>query len=80
MESKGTIEIIQTGATTAKVIVNGRDISGMVSSYTINHNANDVARLIATKLCELARHEYGIYDVVDYATIFEWLKEKHDEM
>lgn len=45
MESKGTIEIIQTGATTAKVIVNGRDISGMVSSYTIKHNANDVARL-----------------------------------
>lgn len=42
-------------------------------------NANDVARLIATKLCELARHEYGIYDVVDYATVFEWLKEKHDE-
>lgn len=45
MESKGTIEIIQTGATTAKVIVNGRDISDMVSSYTIKHNANDVARL-----------------------------------
>ena len=39
MASKGTIEIIQTGATTAK------DISGMVSSYTITHNANDVARL-----------------------------------
>ena len=45
MKSKGTIEIIQTGATTAKVIVNGRDISDMVSSYTITHNANDVARL-----------------------------------
>ena len=45
MKSKGTIEIIQTGATTAKVIVNGRDISGMVSNYTIKHNANDVARL-----------------------------------
>lgn len=45
MKSKGTIEIIQTGATTAKVIVNGRDISNMVSSYTIKHNANDVARL-----------------------------------
>lgn len=41
-------------------------------------SANDVARLIATKLCELAKHEYGIYDVVDYATIFEWLKEKHN--
>ena len=41
-------------------------------------SANDVARLIATKLCELAKHEYGIYDVVDYATIFEWLKEIHE--
>ena len=41
-------------------------------------SANDVARCIATKLCELAKHEYGIYDVVDYATIFEWLNEKHD--
>ena len=43
-------------------------------------NANDVARCIATKLCELAKHEYGIYDVVDYATVFEWLKEIHHEM
>lgn len=43
-------------------------------------SANDMARCIATKLLELAKHEYGIYDVVDYATIFEWLKEKHDEM
>ena len=43
-------------------------------------SANDVARLIATKLCELAKHEYGIYDVVDYATVFEWLNEIHDEM
>jgi len=40
-------------------------------------SANDMARCIATKLLELARKEYGIYDVVDYATIFEWLKEKH---
>ena len=40
-------------------------------------SANDMARCIATKLLELARHEYGIYDVVDYATIFEWLKEVH---
>ena len=41
-------------------------------------NVNDMARCIATKLLELARHEYGIYDVVDYATVFEWLKEKHE--
>ena len=38
-------------------------------------SSNDMARCIATKLLELARHEYGIYDVVDYATIFDWLKE-----
>ena len=41
-------------------------------------NVNDMARCIATKLLELARHEYGIYDVVDYATIFEWLKDVHN--
>ena len=46
--------------------------------YIRTANVNDVARLIATKLCELAKHEYGIYDVVDYATIFEWLKEIHE--
>lgn len=42
-------------------------------------SVNDMARCIATKLLELARHEYGIYDVVDYATVFEWLKEVHKE-
>lgn len=42
-------------------------------------SANDMARCIATKLLELARHEYGIYDVVDYATIFEWLKQPHTD-
>ena len=47
--------------------------------YLRSANVNDMARCIATKLLELARHEYGIYDVVDYATIFEWLKEKHDD-
>lgn len=46
--------------------------------YLRSANVNDMARCIATKLLELARHEYGIYDVVDYATIFEWLKEKHN--
>ena len=46
--------------------------------YLRTANVNDMARCIATKLLELARHEYGIYDVVDYATIFEWLKEKHE--
>ena len=45
--------------------------------YLRTANVNDMARCIATKLLELARHEYGIYDVVDYATIFEWLKEIH---
>lgn len=42
-------------------------------------NVNDMARCIATKLLELARHEYGIYDVVDYATIFEWLKQQYKD-
>lgn len=45
--------------------------------YLRSANVNDMARCIATKLLELARNEYGIYDVVDYATIFEWLKEIH---
>ena len=45
--------------------------------YLRSANVNDMARCIATKLLELARREYGIYDVVDYATIFEWLKEIH---
>ena len=40
-------------------------------------SANDMAKCIATKLLELARHEYGIYDVVDYANVFEWLKQPH---
>lgn len=45
MESKGKIEIIQTGAITAKILLNGQDISGMVSEYTITHKANSVAKL-----------------------------------
>lgn len=45
--------------------------------YLRSANVNDMARCIATKLLELARHEYGIYDVVDYATVFEWLKQPH---
>ena len=44
MESKGKIEIIQTGITTAKILLNGQDISGMVSGYTITHEANRVAK------------------------------------
>lgn len=47
--------------------------------YLRTANVNDMARCIATKLLELARHEYGIYDVVDYATIFEWLKQPHKD-
>ena len=45
--------------------------------YLRSASVNDMARCIATKLCELARHEYGIYDVVDYATVLEWLKQPH---
>ena len=47
--------------------------------YLRSANVNDMARCIATKLLELAKHEYGIYDVVDYATVFEWLKEIHND-
>lgn len=45
MESKGKIEIIYTGITTAKVFFNGQDISSLVSEYTITHKANSVAKL-----------------------------------
>ena len=45
MESKGKIEIIQTGIITAKVFLNGQDISNVVSGYTITHEANKVAKL-----------------------------------
>lgn len=46
--------------------------------YIRTANVNDMARCIATKLCELAKREYGIYDVVDYANILNWLKKKHN--
>ena len=51
MESKDKIEIIQTGITTAKILLNGQYISGVVSEYTITHKANSVAKLelIASK-------------------------------
>ena len=41
-------------------------------------SSNDMATMIATKLLELARHEYGMCDVVDRDIVLEWLKEKHD--
>ena len=52
MENKNKIEIIQTGITAAKILLNGQDISDMVSGYTITHNANCVAKLelIVSKL------------------------------
>lgn len=70
MKSKGKIEIIQTGATTAKVILNGQDISGMVSSYTITHEANSVAKLeliaiqpftdiVVDEICEVTVRQEG---------------------
>lgn len=45
MESKGKIEIIQTGITTAKILLNGQDISGMVSEYTLTHRGGNVPKL-----------------------------------
>ncbi len=38
----------------------------------------DMAKIIAQKLLELARNEYGLCDVVDYKTVLGWLKEKHE--
>lgn len=45
MESKGKIEIYQTSATTCKFLLNGQDISNIVSSYKIERKGNDVARV-----------------------------------
>ena len=70
MESKGKIEIIQTGITTAKVLLNGQDISGMVSGYTITHEANSVAKLeliagkpftdiVVDEICEVTIRQDG---------------------
>ena len=70
MESKGKIEIIQTGAITAKILLNGQDISGMVSGYTITHEANEVAKLeliaikpftdiVVDEICEVTIRQDG---------------------
>lgn len=52
MKSKGKIEIIQTGITTAKILLNGQDISGMVSEFTLTHSGGSVPKLelIVSKL------------------------------
>lgn len=42
-------------------------------------NVNDMATMIATKLLELARHEYGMCDVVDRDIVLKWLKEVHND-
>lgn len=44
MESKDKIEIIQTGATTAKILLNGQELH-CVTGYRIEHEANSIARL-----------------------------------
>ena len=44
MESKGKIEIIQTGVGTAKVFVNGQELKH-VKGYTVEHNGNNIAKL-----------------------------------
>ena len=43
-------------------------------------NVDDMATMIATKLLELARHEYGMCDVVDREIVLEWLKQPHSEV
>ena len=70
MESKGKIEIIQTGITAAKILFNGQDISGMVSGYTITHKANSLAKLelivsmpftdiVVDEICEVTIRQDG---------------------
>ena len=39
------IEIIQTSPTTAKIFIDGQDISKSVRSYTITHEASSMAKL-----------------------------------
>lgn len=45
--------------------------------YLRSANVDDMATMIATKLLELARNEYGMCDVVDRDIVLEWLKEIH---
>ena len=45
MSYKGKIEIYQTSATTCKFLLNGEDISNIVSSYKIERKGNDIARV-----------------------------------
>ena len=45
--------------------------------YLRTANVDDMATMIATKLLELARHEYGMCDVVDREIVLEWLKQPH---
>ena len=45
MSYKGKIEIYQTSATTCKFLLNGQDISDIVSSYKIERKGNDIARV-----------------------------------
>lgn len=70
MESKGKIEIIQTGAITAKILLNGQDISGMVSGYTITHSGGSVPKLelivgkpfadfVVNEICEVTIRQDG---------------------
>jgi len=44
MDNRSKIEIIQTGTTTANVIINGKQLRG-VSGYTIEHTAGGMAKL-----------------------------------
>ena len=47
--------------------------------YLRTANVDDMATMIATKLLELARHEYGMCDVVDREIVLEWLKQPHQD-
>ena len=44
MDSKDKIEIISTGANTAKILLNGQELHG-VRGYRIEHEAGSIAKL-----------------------------------
>lgn len=39
-------------------------------------NIDEMATIIAAKLVQLARKEYGVCDVVDKASVLEWLQQE----
>ena len=68
MTFKGKIVIQQTSATTCKILLNGQDISDIVSSYKIERKGNDIARvtielLAGAPFTEIQADEEGICEI-----------------